>query len=132
MLFEVPFTSAMTDSDLAVLRRLLDLSTHMHKKLPADPNGPGVRRLDHFSGLFLKRGAREGRWVLEARTWGDPAPGRVHEWHLLAALAARQLDPTVNPPERLEPHRPELSQRPVGPTENRRIARVRRHVAGLP
>ena len=84
MLFEVPFTSAMSDPDLAVLARVLDLSTHMQQKMRPDPNSPGVARLDHFSGLFLERGGDEGRWVLEARTWGDPAPRSVHEWHVLA------------------------------------------------
>jgi hypothetical protein len=61
VLFEVPFTSAMSDSDLVVLARVLDLSTHMYPKMRPDPNSPGVARLDHFSGVFLERGADEGQ-----------------------------------------------------------------------
>jgi len=99
VLFEVPFASAMSDSDLARLARMLDLSTHMHPKMRPDTTSPGVGRLDHFSGLFLERGETEGQWVLEARTWGEPAPESVHEWHLLAAFAAHQLDPTVKTSE---------------------------------
>lgn len=100
MLFEIPFRSAMSDSDLARLARLLDLSTHMHPKMRPDPTSPGVARLDHFSGVFLERGARAGAWALEARTWGRPAPQSVHEWEVVAAWAARQLDPSVPLPER--------------------------------
>ena len=101
VLFEVPFASAMTDHDLALLAHALDLTTHMFPKMRPDPNSPGVARLDHFSGLFLERGETERQWVLEARTWGNPAPETVHEWHLLAAGAAHQLDPSVKFPERL-------------------------------
>jgi len=100
VLFEVPFASAMSDSDLQVLVRLLNLTTHMHPKMQPDPNSPGVARLDHFSGLFLERGPVSGRWVLEGRTWGQPAPESVHEWHVLAAFAAHQPDPTVSMPDR--------------------------------
>lgn len=134
MLFEIAFHSAMTDADLARLARLLDLSTHMHPKMRPDPTSPGVVRLDHFSGLFLERGGLDGQWVLEARTWGNPAPETVHEWHLLAAFAARQLDPTVTLPERL-PHAPtpiDRADRLVGSVENRRLAALRRHLVGLP
>ncbi len=98
MLFEVPFDCVMTDADLARLARLLDLSTHMHPKMRPDPNSPGVVRLDHFSGLFLERGKRDGQWVLEARTWGSPAPETVHEWQLLAAFTARQIHHLVRLP----------------------------------
>ena len=59
-MFQVPFRSAMSDADLAVLAHVLDLSTHMYPKMRPDPNSPGVARLDHFSGLFLERGADEG------------------------------------------------------------------------
>jgi len=102
VLFTVPFTSAMTDADLSVLAHVLDLSTHMQPKMRPDPNSPGVARLDHFSGLFLERGATEGQWLLRARTWGRPAVQTVHEWHLLAALAARQLDPDAALPGQLQ------------------------------
>ncbi len=100
VIFEVPFKSEMNDADLALLARLLDLSTHMQQKLRPDPNSPGVARLDHFSGLFLRRGPAEGDWVLEGRTWGSPAAETVHAWQLLAAFAARQLDPAARTPER--------------------------------
>ncbi|MGH2896614.1 MAG: hypothetical protein ACRDPM_25560, partial [Solirubrobacteraceae bacterium] len=88
--------SSMSDDDLSLLARLLDLSTQMHPKMRPDPNSPGVARLDHFSGLFLERGASEGQWRLQARTWGRPTPQAVREWHLLAAQAARRLDPDAS------------------------------------
>jgi hypothetical protein len=100
-LFEVPFESAMSDLDLALLERMLDLSIRIHAKIHPRPDSPGFIRLDHYSGLFLERGAAEGQWMRQARTWGHPAPGSVHEWHVLAADAAHQLDPTVTLPERL-------------------------------
>ena len=75
LLFEVPFQNAMSDSDLAVLAQLLDLWTHMYPKMRPDPNSPGVARLDHFSGLFLERGAEEGMWVLKPA----PGEGRQHK-----------------------------------------------------
>lgn len=98
VLFTVGFESAMTDSDVARLASELDLWSHMDTKLHRSPTSPGVARLDHFSGLFLERGVRDGTWVLEARTWGRPAPTIVHGWHLEAANAARQLDATVHWP----------------------------------
>ena len=133
VLFEVAFHSAMTNADLARLARTLDLSTHMVQKMRPSPNSPGVARLDHFSGLFLERGAAEGEWLLEARTWGIPAPESVHEWHLLAAGAARQLDPTVTTPEPLpfRQARVEVPDRPVGEVLNRRLAGFRRRLVGL-
>lgn len=91
----------MTDGDIARLARTLDLTTHMYPKMRPSPNSPGVARLDHFSGLFLERGRADGYWMLEARTWGHPAPRRIHEWQVMAAGAARLLDPTVALPERL-------------------------------
>lgn len=101
VLFEIPFRSAMSDSDVARLTRLLDLSTHLHQKMSPDPTSPGVARLDHHSGLYLERGEKQGQWVLEGRTWGTPAPESVHEWQLAAALAGRELDPGVRLPDRL-------------------------------
>ncbi len=132
MLFEVPFKSQMSDPDLARLARTFDLSTHTYPKQHPNPTSPGVARLDHFSGLFLERGAAEGEWVLEARTWGQPAPGSVHEWHLLAASAAHQLDPSVTMPERLPARPVQVADRPVGEVLNRRFAAFRRHLVGLP
>jgi len=88
ILFEIPFRSAMSDPDIARLARLLDLTTHMHPKMRPDPTSPGVARLDHFSGLYLERGDEAGEWVLEARTWGRPAPESVREWEQRAVWAA--------------------------------------------
>jgi hypothetical protein len=131
VLFQVPFASTISDCDLALLARLLDLSTHMYPKMRPDPNSPGVARLDHFSGLFLNRGATAGQWVLEARTWGHPAPQSVHEWNLLAAWAARQLDSTVPFPERLPPSAPEIPAHPVARFATRPLARIRGRIVGL-
>ena len=120
VMFQVPFRSAMSDADLAVLARVLDLSTHMYPKMRPDPNSPGVARLDHFSGLFFER------------TWGKPAPQTVHEWHLLAAQAARQLDPGVTLPEPMPDTHPSTPDRPLGQAANKRLARLRRRLVGLP
>ena len=132
VMFQVPFRSAMSDADLTVLARVLDLSTHMYPKMRPDPNSPGVARLDHFSGLFFERGADEGRWMLEGRTWGKPAPQTVHEWHLLAAQAARLLDPGVTLPEPMPDTHPSTPYRPLGQAANKRLARLRRRLVGLP
>ncbi len=130
-LFQVPFASAMDDPDVALLVRTLDLTVHMHPKLRRSPAGPGAVRLDHYSGLFLERGAAEGQWVLEARTWGKPAPESVHEWQVLAAGAARLLDPVVTIPERLTAVSPGYPTRPVGRAANKRLAGFRRRITGL-
>ena len=130
-LFDVSFASAMTDSDLALLARTLDMTFHTSPKLRPSPAGLGVVRLDHYSGLFLKRGAVDGEWVLEARTWGHPAPENSHEWHVLAAGAARLLDPSVALLERLAGVSPEYPMRPVGRAANRRRARIGRRILGL-
>ena len=132
VLFEVPFTSAMSDSDLTVLRGVLDLSTHMYPKMRPDPNSPGFAPLDHFSGLYLERGAEKGQWVLEARTWGNPAPQSVHEWQVLVAQAARRLDPSVTLPERLPDSQVATPDRPLGRAANGRLASFRRRLVGLP
>lgn len=129
-LFEVPFTSEMSDADIAVLVRALDLTTHMHPKLHGHPTSPGAVRLDHQSGLFLERGALDGRWVLEGRSWGRPASESVHEWHVLAAGAARLLDPVVDFPDRLAGVPLEYPLRPVGWAANRRLAGFRRRITG--
>lgn len=131
VLFQVPFASVMSDGDLSLLAHTLDLTTHMQPKMRPDPNSPGVARLDHFSGLFLERGPAAERWLFEGRTWGHPAPQSVHEWHVLAAQAAHQLDPTVPLPERPSSSAPEVPTRPVGQVANGRLARLRRHLVGL-
>lgn len=130
-LFEVSFASVMGDPEIALLARALDLTTHMYPKMRPSPNSPGVARLDHYSGLFLERGVGEGRWVLEARTWGHPALENVHEWHLLAAGAARLLDPTVTFPKRQVAVSPQYPMRPLGRAANKRSARIGRRILGL-
>lgn len=130
-LFEVPFTTAMSDLDLALLTRTLDLSTRMNAVTGARQDTPGHMRLDQQSGLFLKRGAIEGDWSLKARTWGHPAAQAVHEWHVLAAGAAHQLDPQVLAPERVHTNSPETEDLPVGLANNKRFARVRRRLLGV-
>jgi hypothetical protein len=131
MLFEVPFASAMRDDDLALLARVLDLSTRMHPKSRPNHDSPGLARLDHTSGLFLHRGSVEGQWMLEARTWGHPAPETIHQWHVLAAGAAHQLDPTVSLPDRLPVSTCAIPDRPLGRAQNKRLAQFRRRIVGL-
>lgn len=101
-MFVVPFRAAMSDADIHRLNSVLGMDTHLHPKLRESPASPGVSRLDFFSGLFLVRGDGPPDWRLEGRTWGAPAPESVHGWHLVAADAARLLDPTVPVPSRLE------------------------------
>jgi hypothetical protein len=129
-LFQIPFASAMNDSDVALLVRTLDLTTHMYPKPRRSP-APGAVRLDHSSGLFLELGAAEGQWVLEGRTWGHPAPETVHEWLVLAAGAAHLLDPTVPFPDRLTIVSPEHPMLPMGRAANKRLAGFRRRITGL-
>ncbi len=130
-LFEIPFTTAMGNHDLALLVRKLDLSTRVHPVTLPLQETPGPARLDHYSGLFLKRGVVEGEWSLEARTWGHPPAESVHQWHVLAAGAAHQLDPRVPLPERLHADTPEIPDIPVGWASNRRLARIRRRLVGI-
>jgi hypothetical protein len=138
VLFEVPFASAMSDCDLALLARTLGLWTRTQPTTHSRPDGarrhdtPGFARLDYSSGLFLKRGVVEEEWLLEARTWGRPAAQSVHEWHVLAAGAARRLDPAVTFPERLESGARTIPDRPLGRAANKRLARFRRHLVGAP
>jgi hypothetical protein len=130
-LFEVPFATAMRDRDLALLARTLDMSTRMHPVVLPRHDTPGLARLDHYSGLFLKHGVVEGEWSLEARTWGHPPAQSVHEWHVLAAGAARQLDPNVSLPERVHANPLEIPDVPVGRAANKRLSRIRRRLAGV-
>ena len=104
VMFAVPFRTAMSDADIHRLNSVLGMDTHLHPKLRGSPASPGVSRLDFFSGLFLVRGDGPQDWRLEGRTWGAPAPESVQGWHLVAADAARLLDPTVPVPSRLETH----------------------------
>jgi hypothetical protein len=128
-LFEISFASSMNDVDLALLARRLDLTTHT-KRLPSHTS-LGFSRLDHASGLFLERGSDEGRWALKARTWDHPASESVHEWHVLAATAASQLDPTVAIPERLPAGASDVETRLVGRAQNKRLTKIRRHLTGI-
>jgi hypothetical protein len=121
----------MSAEDTAKLHALLDLTTHPEQKMRPDPNSPGVARLDHFSGLFLERGAAEGEWTLEGRSWGKPGPKIVHEWHLLAAQAARQLDRQVTFPKPLPHTRLEMPDRRLEQAANGRLAHLRRRLVGL-
>lgn len=102
VMFVVPFQTAMSDADIHRLNSVLGMDAHLHPKLRGSPASPGVSRLDFFSGLFLVRGDGPQDWRLEGRTWGAPAPESVQGWHLVAADAARLLDPTVPVPSRLE------------------------------
>jgi hypothetical protein len=126
-LFEVPFASAMSDVDLAVLERTLNLSVRRQTR----PDSPGFTRLDRDSGLFLEPRVGEGQWMLQARTWGRPPPESVHEWHVVAAGGARQLDPTVVAPERLSASSSAIPDRPLGRAANKRLSRIRRRMGGL-
>jgi hypothetical protein len=97
-LFSVPFKSRMTDEDASRLHTSLELETYLTPKPGVSAVGPGVARLDFWSGLFLEHGPRDGGWVLEGRTWGSPPESLVHEWHIRAAQAAKQLDRDVQVP----------------------------------
>ncbi|HET6864430.1 MAG TPA: hypothetical protein VFH80_00840 [Solirubrobacteraceae bacterium] len=135
-LFEVSFAAAMDGDDLAMLAGALDMSTTLRSttlRSKGDPreNDLGFARLDHFSGLFLKRGIVEGEWVLKAMTWGHPGPQAVHGWHVTAAAAARRLDPTVKTPDRAPDTAPDLPDRHVGRASNRRLSRFRRRLVGV-
>ncbi|HEX5309067.1 MAG TPA: hypothetical protein VFW38_08300 [Solirubrobacteraceae bacterium] len=121
----------MSDADIAVLTRELDLTTHMHPKLHDSPVPPGLTRIDFYSGLFLERDANEGHWVLEGRTWGNPPSWFVHDWHIRAAAAARQLDPTVTIPDGVSAPAPVTPTVPLARDANKRVARPASHVPGL-
>lgn len=108
--FAVQFHSAMSDADIAHLAAELNMSTCFHPKLRPAVAPLGFVRLDFYSGLFLLRGKRENEWTLECRTWDRAAPDIIHEWQLLAAAAARLLDPSVPVPSRAEcPRRPKIA-----------------------
>lgn len=130
-LFEVPFASAMSELDLALLERRLDLSTRVHAEMHPRPDSPAFVRLDRYSGLFVECGAAEGQWMLQARTYGRPAPQSVHEWHVVAAGGAHQLDRTVTLPKRLCASAPDTPDRQLGRAANKRLARIRRRMVGL-
>jgi hypothetical protein len=62
---------------------------------------------------------------------GHPAPESIHEWQVLAAGAARLLDPGVALPERLPAVFSEHPVHPVGRAANKRLARIGRRLQGL-
>jgi hypothetical protein len=129
-LFAISFASQMTNHDSALLAGSLGMSTDLHPTTGPRHDTPGVIRLDHQSGLFLKRGEMEGAWTLEARTWGQPPPQSVHQWRVLAAVAAHQLDPNVTPPDRVAVISAEIPDLLVGRAVNKRFAPFRRRLAG--
>ena len=130
-LFGVTFMSAMTEGDLLLLARGLDLSTGVRSAGHPREDDLGFARLDYASGLFLKRTAVEGQWTLEAHTWAHPAAHTVHGWHVRAAGAAHQLDPAVALPDRLPEIVPEIPGRLVGHASNKRLSRLRRRLVGI-
>lgn len=132
VVFEVHFRSGMAGSDLELLRRQLDMTTHVEHKLPVDPNSPAFAQLDQDSSLLLEHGSREGQWVLQARTWGTPSASTVHDWQVRVAQVAHQIDRDVQLPDRLPVEPDDTPQRPVGRAANRRLAPIRRRLAGLP
>jgi hypothetical protein len=122
--FAVQFHSAMTDADIARLAAELNMTTCFHPKLHPAVAPLGFVRLDFASGLFLLCGKRENEWTLECRTWGRVAPATVHEWQVLAADAARLLDPDVPGPLGTEsPPRPETATPQARPLRRRRRPR---------
>lgn len=131
IVFEVPFTSAMTGTDMELLGRQLNMASHADHKLPVDPNSPAVGRLDDYSSLILERGEGEDRWVLRGRTWGSPSTRTVHEWHVRTALIARQLDPSVPVPARADADVTEPPVRPVGKASSGRLSHLRRRLVGM-
>ena len=72
-LFSVPFKSRMTDEDIERLRRSLDLVTYVTDTPGVSGASPGWCRSIPGLGLFLERGAGQDEWVLEGRTWDEPA-----------------------------------------------------------
>lgn len=130
ILFDVTFSAGMSQSDLALLARTLGL-VECGPASRARPGSIAFTRLDDYSGLFLEHGASQGRWSLNARTGGHPAPDTVHTWHVLAAVVAHQLDPSVVAPDREPVMEPEIPNLRLGEAANRRLARVRRRLVGL-
>lgn len=124
-LFSIPFKSRMTDDDLARLHGELELVTYLAPKPGVSGASPAVVPLDLWSGLFLEHGAGDDEWTLEARTWGSPPESLVHDWHVRAAIVARELDPRVQIPPR---RRVQSADAPsLGRAANRRLSqRVRR------
>jgi hypothetical protein len=131
-LFRVEFTTAMDDADLARLSRALDLSTRLRSSMKLPEDSLGVARLNESSGLFLRRSATEGRWLLVGQSWGTPPPDLVHQWQISAAVGAQQLDATVVLAQPLPVVAgPEIRDITVGRAAQKQRGRIRRHLAGL-
>jgi hypothetical protein len=131
-LFEVTFTSAMSDDDLALLANTMDLTTRERSSVKGPEDSLALARLDERSGLFLRKGDGEDQWRLVGQTWGTPPADVAHRWEVDAAVGAQQLDPTVAIPRRqsttLEANFPDL---PIGRASQKAHGRIRRHLAGL-
>jgi hypothetical protein len=126
-MFTIPFTSALEDRELAELARAVDLPARCGAEAGPRESRFGPARLDHDSGLFLSSDGAAGRWVLEGKTWGNPAAESVHRWHVMAAQAAQRLDANVASPERRPRVASGIIDRPVGYAANaHRSARRRR------
>lgn len=130
-LWEIPFSSRMTDADSAHLAGLLDMTTYLNVAAASRHDNAGFVELDRDSGLFLHRGDSDGEWTLRAQTWGQPTDQRVHDWEVLAAGAAHRLDPQVTPPERRIAIPAEVPDLHVGRAANKRLAGFRRHLVGI-
>jgi hypothetical protein len=130
-LFDVNFSSAMTEADRAVLSTRLGLTSHVVPQ--ADPSQGDVRfsRLDNSSSLFLQPGSEAGTWLLQGRTWGDPSAQNVHDWHVVAAYAAQLLDSSVTPPGRRPISQTTAPQRDVSASQNKRFSQIRRRLVGM-
>ena len=131
VLFEVPFTSAMGDADLALLARLLDLSTHMYPKMRPDPTSPGVARLDHFSGLFLERGADQRPMGNAGPHLGKPCSPERPRMASARRPSGSPARRRVTLPERLPDTHIQIADRPLAQAATKRLANIRRHLVGL-
>lgn len=98
-LFAVGFRAAIDDRQIERLARRLAMMTHLHPKLSGAPASTASAILDRHSLLLLQRGEREGVWVLEGRTWGDPPQRAVRRWQAAAGEAAALLDPRLGRPQ---------------------------------
>lgn len=92
--FSLPFQSAMSEADRALLRSQLGMTTHSHPKHPAVDPPLGFAPLDADSGLYLV--GRGNSWAIECRTWGRPSGEQVSRWYLMTTHVIAQLDPRVS------------------------------------
>jgi hypothetical protein len=105
-MFTIPFTSALEDRELAELARAVDLPARCGAEAGPRESRFGPARLDHDSGLFLSSDGAAGRWVLEGKTWGNPAAESV--WTRTSHLRSdvrespreSSIGPSATPPTR--------------------------------